>query len=108
MDEIRGFEYGQVLAYRLPGQAETVIGDEPGAYLEEGLAVPFHQFVKDAPTGGVGQRLEDILCHRSTIGKSSLAYQAGRTGGGVGSSGGVRRERREINRGGMAGGLGGD
>ncbi|GAA3088610.1 hypothetical protein GCM10017562_68760 [Streptomyces roseofulvus] len=57
-------------------------GREPGAYLEERLSVPFGQLVEDHPARRVGQRLEQILLHAATIGKSPLAYQAGRAGPG--------------------------
>jgi hypothetical protein len=69
LDQARGFQHGKVLADRLAGQPQTVLGRQPRADLEQGLAIPFRQLIEDAPTGGIGQRLEDIFHHKHTIGK---------------------------------------
>ena len=66
--------YTEVLGDRLSGQAEAVVGGEPGAQLEERLPVTAGQLVQDRSAGGIGQRLEDVT-HGVTIGKCPLACQ---------------------------------
>jgi hypothetical protein len=49
-----------------------VPGDQPGAQLEEGLAVPLLEFVEEGAPGRIRKGSEHIP-HAATIGKQLLA-----------------------------------
>jgi hypothetical protein len=68
-DQVRGLQHSKMLADRLPGQPQTVLGRQAPADFEQGLTTAIRQLVEDAPSRGVGQRLEDIVRHNHTIGK---------------------------------------
>ena len=55
----------------LPRRAEPVPGDQPGAQLEQRLAVPFLELVEDRAPGRVREGLEHVA-HGLNIGKYHL------------------------------------
>jgi hypothetical protein len=61
-----------VLCDGLPGGAEPVPAEQPGAQLELGLAVPLLELVEDGAPGRVREGLEHVA-HTDTIGKFPLA-----------------------------------
>jgi hypothetical protein len=63
------FEHGQVLGDRLACRAESVLGREPRADLEQRLVIALAQLVEDGSAGGIGERFEDIVYGRRMIGK---------------------------------------
>src|SRR3954465_9047692 len=65
----RRLEDVQVLRDRLPGRADLVPADQPGAQLEQRLAVPLLEFVEESAAGGIRERLVDVTAsgsHRTT------------------------------------------
>src|SRR5690554_1020167 len=66
--QTRRLQHLQVLRDGLPGRGEPVLDRQPGADLEQGLAVALDQLVEDRPPGGIRERLEHVT-HRATLGK---------------------------------------
>jgi hypothetical protein len=67
-DEAGVLEDVEVLGDGLTARAHAVPGDQPGAQLEQRLAVPVLQLVEDGAPGRVGEGLEHVA-HGPTIGK---------------------------------------
>ena len=67
--QARRFQYFQVLRDCLSRQPELMLHGQTIAQLEEGLAIPLNQFVKNCTTRRSNDCLEDIA-HTIFIGKS--------------------------------------
>jgi hypothetical protein len=67
-DQARVLEDVEVLGDGLAARAHPVPADQPGAQLEQRLAVPVLQLVEDGAPGRVGEGLEQVA-HTHTIGK---------------------------------------
>ena len=59
-DEADVFQHGEMLRDRLACQSEPVFHRQPGAELEQRLAVALLQFVENCATRGRGQCFEDV------------------------------------------------
>ena len=81
-DESGVFEDRQMLGDCLAGGAESMLHGQAGADLEQRLAVPVDELVKDGSTCRVVERLVQLGGHNSNIGKSTLACQHRRRAGG--------------------------
>jgi hypothetical protein len=71
-DQSSALEDVEMLGDGLPRGAEAVLGRQPGAQLEQRLAVPVQQFVEQCAPGRVREGLEHVA-HHAMIGKYSLA-----------------------------------
>ena len=62
-------ENREVLGDCLAGGTDSVLHDQTGADLEQGLVVPIDEFVEDRSACRVAQRLVQVACHAAIIGK---------------------------------------
>lgn len=67
-DQTNLLQYREMLGNRLPAEGQLMLHGQPGADLEQTLAVALCQFVEDEPTGGGRQGFEEIN-HGFSIGK---------------------------------------
>src|SRR3954452_14397505 len=77
LDESGVLWHAEVLRDRLPWQNQLMLARYPGAELEQGLCLPFGEFVEQLASRGIGEGLEHVT-HRHSIGKRLLACQPSR------------------------------
>jgi hypothetical protein len=63
-DQAGRHEQVEVLGDGLPGRAKLMLGRQPCAQLEQRLPIAVGELVKDRPSGGIGQRFEDVAHRR--------------------------------------------
>ena len=70
VDQPGGLEDVEVLGDPLPRGGQAVLGGQPCADLEQGLAVALDQLVENRPSGRIGECLEHVdIGHPGSIGK---------------------------------------
>src|SRR5690242_18008656 len=61
LDQSSPLQHVEVLRDRLSRQASAILCDRRSADLKQGLPGTLRQAIKDAPTHGIAERLEDIV-----------------------------------------------
>jgi hypothetical protein len=67
-DQSRAFEHIEVLGDGLARGAQSMLGGQGGAQLEQGLSVSLRQLVNERAPGRVGEGLKHVA-HSNSIGK---------------------------------------